>query len=195
MKKSDTKRELIESVKRLLEKGEDFTVRDIADAAFTNVAAVNYHFGDKNNLVNIAIRELIDDFKQVVIALLDREYADSRECIEAFLVLVGRMYAENKGVLRYIVRTDTGNKGELLNAFLFDEHLTRVVFEKIESMTGETRSEVKQCNYLIALSSFVLPLLFDAQFEDGAGKRGASFAMQDEQTRMVFVTQLMKLFQ
>lgn len=194
MQKKNTKRHLIDAVKELLQSGEDFTVKDISQKAFTNVAAVNYYFGDKNTLVNIAMQELIDVYRKKIIETLRRDLPTSSEYIESFLTLVSQMYLENKGVIRYIVRTDTGNKPELIDRFLFDDELIRLVYEKMELMTGEKRPEVQFCNYMIALSSFIVPLLFECQNDDEKSISVGLMALQSEDMRRIFVTQLMKLF-
>ncbi|NLW65263.1 MAG: TetR/AcrR family transcriptional regulator [Clostridiales bacterium] len=194
MQKSDTKRHLVDAVKELLHSGEDFTVKDISQRAYTNVAAVNYYFGDKNTLVNIALQELIDVYREKIIETLRQDMPSTNEYIESFLTLVSQMYLDNKGVIRYIVRTDTGNKPELIESFLFDDELTRLVYEKMELMTGEKRPEVQFCNYMIALSSFILPLLFECQNDDDKSSGFGLIALQSEDMRRVFVTQLMKLF-
>ena len=57
----DTKRKIIRVAKRLfLEKGVDNTsIRNIADEARINVAALNYHFKSKENLFEIILEDLL----------------------------------------------------------------------------------------------------------------------------------------
>lgn len=194
MQKTDTKQNLISAVKELIVSGESFTVKDITKKAYTNVAAINYYFGDKNTLVNLALGEIIDDYRQIVINELKRDRTSNREYIENFLTLVAQMYSANRGVIKFIVSNDTGDKSTFINRFLFDDELTGLVYDKMELMTGEKRPEVKLCNYMIALSSFIVPLLFDCQNDDGASCMGLSM-LQSEEMRSVFVLQLMKLFE
>lgn len=193
MQKTETKLNLITAVKELIQSGESFTVKDITQKAYTNVAAINYYFGDKNTLVNIALGEMIDEFRLIIVNELRRERTSNSEYIENFLTLVAQLYGENRGFIKYIVSNDTGDKSNFINRFLFDEELTGLVYEKMELMTGETRPEVKLCNYMIALSSFVMPLLFECQNDEGSSGMGLSM-LQSEEMREVFVAQLMKLF-
>lgn len=193
MQKTDTKQNLMKAVKELLLSGENFTVKDITSRAYTNVAAINYYFGDKNTLVNKALDEFIDDYRLTVLNALRREHKESSEYIESFLTLVSDMYRENKGIIKYLISTDTGNKGRLIDRFLFDEELTGLVYDKMERMTGEKRPEVKLCNYIIALSAFIIPLLCECQSDGEESSIGLSMIQGDEM-RGVFVTQLMKLF-
>ena len=59
----DTKRKIIRVAKRLfLEKGVDNTsIRNIADEARINVAALNYHFKSKENLFEIILEDLLSN--------------------------------------------------------------------------------------------------------------------------------------
>lgn len=61
---SDTKVALLEAAKRLVsERGyAGTTVRELAAASGTNLAAVNYHFGSRANLLNMAVLESFMDW-------------------------------------------------------------------------------------------------------------------------------------
>jgi AcrR family transcriptional regulator len=58
-----TREKLLDAAERLfLEKGYDgVSIRDITDAAGTNVAAINYHFGGKENLYREFFRRMISN--------------------------------------------------------------------------------------------------------------------------------------
>jgi len=64
----DTKAALLEAAKRLIvERGyAGATVRELAAAAGTNIAAVNYHFGSRQKLLNQAVLEFFLDWKDSV---------------------------------------------------------------------------------------------------------------------------------
>lgn len=67
----DTQIALLDAAKRLIaERGySGTTVRDLAAASGTNLAAVNYHFGSRANLLQMAVfesfREMVDSLGQV----------------------------------------------------------------------------------------------------------------------------------
>ncbi len=193
MQKADARQNLISAARELLIGGKPFTVKDITARAYTNVAAINYYFGDKNTLINLVLNELVEGYRKTIVDTLRLEYASSAECIETFLTLVGEMYSENTGVIKYLVTTDTGSKANIIQSILFDEELMGLVGEKMKQMTGECRQEVQICNYLICVSSFILPLLLEVQNESGNFGVALS-ALQGEHMRRVFVSQLMKLF-
>jgi AcrR family transcriptional regulator len=67
----DTKTALLQAAKRLLvERGyAGATVRELAAAAGTNIAAVNYHFGSRQKLLNQAVLEFFLNWKDDVVAV------------------------------------------------------------------------------------------------------------------------------
>lgn len=193
MQKPDTKQSLISAVKELILSGESFTVKDISEMAYTNIAAINYHFGSKNALVNLALDEMVENYRVTVVNELKKDYGSSIEYADSFLNLIADKYSVNKGVIKFIVSTDTGDKSRLVDRFLFDEELTDLVYEKMEKMTGTKDPEVQLSNYLICLSAFIMPLLFECQSDEGGGGKGVSMLLSDDM-RGVFVSQLIKLF-
>jgi len=67
----DTKRQLINATKSLLSKSDTFknlTARAISSEANTNLAMINYNFNSKDELIKIAVDEIIsDEFQQITI--------------------------------------------------------------------------------------------------------------------------------
>jgi AcrR family transcriptional regulator len=65
MASKDTKAALLEAAKQLIvERGfAGATVRELAAAAGTNVAAINYHFGSRQELLNEAVFDFFLDWK------------------------------------------------------------------------------------------------------------------------------------
>ena len=52
-KNQDIKLKIIHSAEKLLREKGNFTIKDIAEDCYINIAAVNYHFGSKENLLNL----------------------------------------------------------------------------------------------------------------------------------------------
>ncbi|HSP42835.1 MAG TPA: TetR family transcriptional regulator [Luteolibacter sp.] len=71
--RSKPKQQLLEAAERLFaERGfEAVSVRDITKLAGANVAAVNYHFGDRENLVLLVISRLVDPVTEERMARLE----------------------------------------------------------------------------------------------------------------------------
>lgn len=55
---------IIQETKKRIRKNPKLTIKEIADACFVNIAAVNYHFGRKDNLMAIVVKEILDELKE-----------------------------------------------------------------------------------------------------------------------------------
>ena len=64
MSSQEIKRKLIENTKILIQKNATVTIKDISEASFVNIAAVNYHFGSKEKLMKIVIEEVLNELKE-----------------------------------------------------------------------------------------------------------------------------------
>jgi len=119
----DTKQKILDTAEKLFaERGYDATsLRQIIAEAGVNLAAVHYHFGSKEDLLDALVVRRAGPVNQARIALLDRLAADSgrpsvEKVLEAFLLpmsepadrhprfvkLMGRLYAE--GMMPAITR-------------------------------------------------------------------------------------------
>ena len=159
--KTDTKRLLIDTTKVLLcEKG-SFTVKEISQRAFTNVAAINYHFGDKNNLVRIAISEMIDDFKETVVQTFDRQFENNGKALEEVVCFLMDFYSSYKGAIRFILMTDDNESdSRYVEKFFFDSKFNDVLMNRICVTTGETDRTKLFYKLFISISAFLFSLLF-----------------------------------
>lgn len=83
----------------LLEKGyEATTARDIAKAAGVSLAAIGYHFGSKDNLMNQAVYEAIGEWSDSFGEILDSVPPDAgpRERLEALWTHMAESFRENR---------------------------------------------------------------------------------------------------
>ena len=60
---TSTKENIIKTAKNLMRTNGSFTIKELADTCFINIAAVNYHFGSKDNLLTIFLQEIIYELK------------------------------------------------------------------------------------------------------------------------------------
>lgn len=102
-KKTNMRQSLIAAVKTLLKEKSDVTVKEISAQAFVNVAAINYYFGSKDELIAIAVSEIMDGFKREFIEKFDREFESYEGCLEQLLNFLMDFYGEYKGAVRYII--------------------------------------------------------------------------------------------
>ena len=132
----DTRQRLIDAAGTIFaEKGyEAASVRDICQQASANIAAVNYHFGSKENLVNEVFRRRMDEMSERrlnELRLAQEEHPGELEPIlrafvepalaltldrhgSAFVRVLARAYAEKNDRLRKFL---SDNYGQVLREF------------------------------------------------------------------------------
>jgi AcrR family transcriptional regulator len=94
--------DLLAGAKRcLIEKGyARTTARDIAAASGVSLAAIGYHFGSKDALMNQAIYEFVGDWSEEVERALSAERALDAEPLKRFESIMGRTIESFRGPAR-----------------------------------------------------------------------------------------------
>ncbi|HKL47651.1 MAG TPA: TetR/AcrR family transcriptional regulator [Candidatus Izemoplasmatales bacterium] len=162
-KNKNIKVKIINTAKQLLKMKGSFTIKDIAEACYINIAAVNYHFGSKENLLNIVSQEIIDEIKTIIsnnIRDLPKDISDE-ETVENIINLVYSFAIENMGIINYLFLNDDyqdENANILIREFFTDSPFTRQIYEKIAESTATSDSETIKVKYLLIFSSFAIPL-------------------------------------
>ena len=106
------------------------SLREVTSRADVNIAAVNYHFGSKENLINEVFRRRMDEMSAARIRLLKQAVAESPKQIEpilrafvipalavsqdrgggvAFIRVIARAYAEKNDGLRAFLSSRYGH--------------------------------------------------------------------------------------
>jgi AcrR family transcriptional regulator len=141
----ETRMRILEAAERLFaERGfENTSVRDITNEADCNVAAVNYHFGGKDNLYIEAFSDLLAELRDRRIETIRRDMGSvDAPTLEYFLDTFA------KGFMDPLV--DAG-RGRMFLAFMYHEmaapHLPREVFleeflEPLMAVAGEALGRV-----------------------------------------------------
>ncbi|MDO4709758.1 MAG: TetR/AcrR family transcriptional regulator [Pseudomonadota bacterium] len=99
------------------------SLREVTTRADVNIAAVNYHFGSKENLINEVFRRRMDEMSQARLALLKAALAEQSGQIEAilraFIIPALGVSSERGGVafIRVIARA-YAEKNDGLRTFL-----------------------------------------------------------------------------
>ena len=83
------------------------SLRQVTSRADVNIAAVNYHFGSKDNLVNEVFRRRMDDMSRDRLQAL--QYAQDRHGGGAFIRVIARAYAESNDNLRKFLSDQYGH--------------------------------------------------------------------------------------
>ena len=191
--KGDTKRLLIDATKEILCERGSFTVKDITEKAFTNVAAINYHFGDKNNLVSIAIGELIDEIKDIIISVFDRKFDDDEMALNLVIDFMLEFYSHYKGAIKYILMFNNDeNDAGYIEKFFFDKNFSDTIINRIAEISHETDKDKIFYQYAILLSSFIIPLMLEGKNSSVDDKLSLK-SLSQEKNRKAFTETLLKI--
>ena len=124
-----TKERILNTTEQIIsEKGfSSISLRTISSDAKTNLAAVNYHFGNKENLIEMMLERRLDNLFQLRINLLDNLEAGSalpcnlRQVLEAFIAPALTMSNDNhqggKRFMKVLARA-YAEKSEYLHSLL-----------------------------------------------------------------------------
>ena len=163
-KNQDIKIKIIHSAAKLLKEKGNFTIKDIADDCYINIAAVNYHFGSKENLLNLVLHEIVDELKRLLrttIEDLAKKGLDNEKTIEAILDFTYTFALENIGIINYLFMQNE-YQGEnvhiLIKEFFSDSPFTKEIYEKLALTTKTDDPETLKVKYLLLFSSFAIPL-------------------------------------
>lgn len=199
MSSQEIKRKLIDNTKILIQKNATVTIKDIADASFVNIAAVNYHFGSKEKLLMIVIDEMLTDLKAYVkdIVFDDLYEGPIEDKLEELITFIYNFAMENIGVLNYLFLSKEiqGESSSLLiDSFFSDNEFTRYVYEQLASKMDIKNPSESFAKYIILFSAFSIPLFMQiAQMKTTGGPRIETF--KDPEFRKYFIKSILKMVQ
>lgn len=182
----DTRERLLDTAEVLFaEKGLEVSLREITSAAGANVAAVNYHFGSRDGLINAVMarhaQPINEERIRILGELLDRPESPSvREVVEAFLRPLAeritsqahrqRLFSQFMG--RMMALGIKGLPEDLVAQFrLMSGLLVRALQRAVPGMTDEEAfCRLKFCIAILADS-----MIRDEAFEQISGERLADW--------------------
>lgn len=163
-KKLSKKEYIIARTKELVKEQDNITIKDIADATGMNIAAVNYHFGSKENLLQQVIVEVLTGIKLDIANKL-RSIVANKD-IDSFttevLTILYDYILHNIGVFKYIflsAETQMISSKELYNAFFFDKEFTDLVYKQLQETMSTNNPKKLTARYMVIFSSVVMPML------------------------------------
>lgn len=159
----DIKQKIIVSAKKHLKQQGSFTIKEIADDCFINIAAVNYHFGSKENLLNLVLQEIIDELKDLLTRTINQlpKNAADEATMEKIMDLIYTYALENVGIINYLFMQNEyqgENAHILIKEFFSESKFTRDIYKKIAEATQTYDDETLRVKYLLLFSSFAIPL-------------------------------------
>ena len=198
MRSSDIKRKIIDETKFLIKKNTAITIKDIAEACYVNIAAVNYHFGSKEQLLYIVIEEVIDELKKTLSETLFQEIGDHpiEEMIEEFVSFTYSFAMDNMGMLNYLFLTrelHPDSSSLLIQSFFSDNEFTKLILDKIKTTINSSNPTEVYAKYMMLFSSFSFPLFIQiSQLKSSTLQAGT---LQDPEFRKFYIKNLVKMVQ
>jgi len=162
-KNINIKEKIISTAKTLLKEKGSFTIKEIADNCYINIAAVNYHFGSKENLLNLVLQEVVNELKQLLTSAIDSLPKNSANeiSIERMLDLIYTYAIDNIGIINYLFLNkeyQSQNAQILIKEFFSDTPFTRDIYKRIAESTNTEDQETLSVKYMLLFSSFAIPL-------------------------------------
>ncbi len=196
-KHNDTRSRIIEKTKSLLKTTPNITVRDIAEACYVNIAAVNYYFSSKENLLNIVMKETIDDLKATVQTAMEKlpKTSGTEAALESMVNVIYSFAIDNMGIVSYMfLQPDTQRDSSnlLVEGFFEDNEFTNRVFAEISKGAGIEDDETLRARYMLLFSSFSIPILIQMLQESSQSSRGIA-PLKDPDFKRAYVSELVRL--
>lgn len=194
MARDDIKTAILAKARELILSKGSFTIKELTDATHTNIAAVNYHFGSKDNLSKLIVRDLINDLKRVLsyyVFRLERG-ADVEKFIRELVNIIYDYTVENVALLRYLFITIDSKHittTELYDAFFSTNEFTTVVYGHLANLIGSTNPKEISARYAIFFASSIAPMIFELV----QGKEEVVISFHDEEFKNFYIAQMIKL--
>ncbi len=197
MPSEDIKRKLIENTKKLLQEKSSITIKDIAEASYVNIAAVNYHFGSKENLMKIVLNEIIDSLKTYITDELIHIKTDKtfEEKLEMMINFIYNFAIENVGLLNYLFLSNELQKESanlLVDQFFSDNQFTRMVYQSLAESIKTLNERELQAKYILLFSSFCIPLFIQISQTKLQGSMKIE-VFRDPEFRHTYIKSIMKI--
>ena len=195
-KREKTKELIISKTKELLVENANITIKDIADACFINIAAVNYHFGSKENLLSIVINDIVDDLKRGIFSEVNKMQFNTttKESLAKMLEIIYQFTVENTGVIRYLFLNSDHQQSStniLVQSFFTDNEFTRLVLNLIMESLNITDENIAYAKYMLLFSSFSIPLFIEITKSTSDKKRIPSIESDD--FREIYISQVLNI--
>lgn len=166
---------------------QNVTTRKIAAAADVNIAAINYHFGSKDNVINEALKILINKFVRSY-DYLDDFTVSPEQRLKNFLMSFADAALEYPDVFRNFINQAMNSNHE---SFEYIEFMKKIGLEKLKLILREI-TQIQDDDILLMkifqmFSSLEFPVLLGNQMESFS-----KFDYNDKEYRYKYVELLLK---
>lgn len=186
-----TKEKIIKATMEIIAK-EGFyniTIRKIASRADVNIAAVNYHFGSKDGVIDAALATVTDEMK-TTFTLLKESGSDTEnrllEFIEHYTEIIHKYPDLIKNLIDMAIHNKPLNKQTEYMTFLKNEGIA-LIKAAITEVSPEADEELLNIRALQLLSALSFPILMGDNILDMTG-----VDLKDKQVRQHYVLTLLE---
>ncbi len=196
MKQAEIKRKIIDATKALLKTNGHVTIKDIADYCYINIAAVNYHFGSKERLIEIVIGEVLADVKSHITMEMHQflNKVSMKDFLEQVVTYVYNFAIDNVGILSYLFLTreqQLTSTNQLLDTFFTDSEFTKLVYKNLKQSAKTDNPKELLAKYVMIFSSFAIPLFIQLIQKDSHNQQIETF--RDPEFKQFYLNQLLTL--
>ena len=197
MKNQEIKRKIMDTTKALMKHNTHITIKDIADASYINIAAVNYHFGSKENLLMAVMSEVVETLKSDITNLIQKQkdITPIESFIETIVTYIYNYAIDNIGILNYLFLTkelQNESSNALIKTFFTENEFTKMVYQNLkQSLQTDNQKEIAS-RYMILFSSFSIPLFIQlSEINQKSSTKIETF--KDPEFRKLYIRQLVKM--
>ena len=196
MKQNEIKKKIIETTKNLIKTQSHLTIKDIADASYINIAAVNYYFGSKENLFQMVIEEVIEEIKVEITSIVSKHTKEEKEKILEEVIDFTYQYAlNNVGFLTHLFLKKENQEMSsqlLIDTFFSENEFTKMIFDQLKQAIRYENETQLYARYIILFSSFCMPLFISIAQNDQQ-QHVSRKIFDDETFRSYFIKELLSI--
>ncbi|MDD3126820.1 MAG: TetR/AcrR family transcriptional regulator [Candidatus Izemoplasmatales bacterium] len=195
-KSEETKKAIIEATRILISQKSSITIREIADACYLNVAAVNYYFGSKDYLLSLVLDQIINEITHVIIDRLNQIPVNNpvEETLEIMINMIYGYAIDNVGLIGYLfMNVENRDRASKLfiDAFFKKGEFKDMVFEKLRQSTGLQDEQALNARYVLLFSCFCIPLVIQILSDSKSNTQIPG--LQNETFRKNYINELLRM--
>ncbi len=165
-----------------------------------NIAAINYHFTDKNTLMSVVVRRILNEFKTRVDVYINTNPQSEEEItrdVKSFFDDFYQFAFDNLGIIKYVMVPSNKQLLDMCNKFFYsifsiDSEFTYKIIARISAYSHKQSQDDLKVKYMLLFSSLALPLLFKLDLFDHTGCK-TMFPLQDPALKTKYIEQLTRI--
>ena len=190
----DTKGKILETAIEIVGRKGEFTIRELTEKSGVNVAAINYYFGSKSNLLKEVESHYSGLLYNIQYEILSHWEADAVEKLAAWARGMMEFMFRRPAMIALIVNMineDKSYKPLMIERIYLNKALKEVIEELIREGTGLTDERALRHRYLQLFSGVVGPVISQVVSSNYGGDQG-TFDISDEEDLNIYIDTLVK---